>query len=401
MASEWIKYTLGDITELVIDYRGKTPKKLGGDWSDSGYRALSAKNIKTGQIVQPDTIRFVDEGMYSKWMKEEIRRGDILITSEAPFGQIYYWDSDEKIVLSQRLFGVRIKKAFDPQFIYYYMTTADFQGEMDGRATGTTVVGLRQPELMRCEVRCPDIATQKKIASILASIDRKISTNSKINDNLQQQAYAYFVRLFVDNADPRWRVGTISDLGTIVGGGTPSKAKPEYYTENGIAWITPKDLSVDKSKFIAHGENDISDLGYRNSSATMMPAGTVLFSSRAPIGYIAIASNEVTTNQGFKSVIPHPEIGTAFVYYFLIHNLPLIESKASGSTFKEVSGSTMKSVEAVVPDSDTIAKFNDFCYPIFEMQAKLEQENRNLAAMRDSILPRLMSGDIDVSDICF
>ena len=220
-----------------------------------------------------------------------------------------------------------------------------------------------------------------------------------VNDNLQQQAYAYFVRLFIENADPTWRIGTITDLGTVVGGGTPSKAKPEYYTEDGIAWITPKDLSVDKSKFIAHGENDISELGYRNSSATMMPAGTVLFSSRAPIGYIAIASNDVTTNQGFKSVIPHPEIGTAFVYYFLIHNLPLIESKASGSTFKEVSGSTMKSVEAVVPDRDTIAKFNDFCRPIFEMQAKLEQENRNLAAMRDSLLPRLMSGDIDVSDI--
>jgi len=220
-----------------------------------------------------------------------------------------------------------------------------------------------------------------------------------VNDNLQQQAYAYFLRLFIENADPAWRVGTLSDLGTIVGGGTPSKAKPEYYTETGIAWITPKDLSIDKSKFIAHGENDISELGYRNSSATMMPAGTVLFSSRAPIGYIAIASNEVTTNQGFKSVVPHSEIGTPFVYYFLIHNLPLIESKASGSTFKEVSGSVMKSVEAVIPDAATIAKFNDFCHPVFEMQAKLEQENRRLAAIRDSLLPRLMSGEIDVSTI--
>lgn len=220
-----------------------------------------------------------------------------------------------------------------------------------------------------------------------------------VNDNLQQQAYAYFLQLFVENADPSWRIGTISDLGTVVGGGTPSKAKPEYYTEDGIAWITPKDLSIDKSKFIAHGENDISELGYRNSSAMMMPAGTVLFSSRAPIGYIAIASDDVTTNQGFKSVVPHSEIGTPYVYYFLIHNLPLIESKASGSTFKEVSGSVMKSVEAVIPDSETLAKFNDFCTPIFEMQAKLEQENRKLAALRDSLLPRLMSGEIDVSSI--
>ena len=207
------------------------------------------------------------------------------------------------------------------------------------------------------------------------------------------------MHLFIENADPAWRIGTISDLGRIVGGGTPSKAKPEYYTEHGIAWITPKDLSIDKSKFIARGENDISELGYRNSSATIMPAGTVLFSSRAPIGYIAIASNEVTTNQGFKSVVPHTKIGTPYVYYFLIHNLPLIESKASGSTFKEVSGSVMKSVEATIPDSATLAKFNDFCRPIFDMQASLERENHKLTAMRDSLLPRLMSGEIDVSDI--
>ena len=184
MASEWKRMPLGDVTEMVIDYRGKTPKKLGGDWSDSGYRALSAKNIKTGHIVQPDTIRFVDEEMYRKWMKDEIKRGDILITSEAPFGQIYLWDSDEKIVLSQRLFGVRIKAGYDPRFIYYYMTTSDFQGEMDARATGTTVVGLRQPELMKCAICCPDLATQKRIASLLASIDAKININSRINDNL-------------------------------------------------------------------------------------------------------------------------------------------------------------------------------------------------------------------------
>jgi type I site-specific restriction-modification system, S (specificity) subunit len=184
MKSEWKELSLGEITELVIDYRGKTPKKLGGDWSESGYRALSAKNIKTGHIVQPDTIRFVSEEMYHKWMKDEIQQGDIIITSEAPFGQILYWDSEEKIVLSQRLFGVRVKNEYDSRFVYYYMTTPNFQGEMDGRATGTTVVGLRQPELMKCVVHCPALETQKKIATILSSIDEKISMNEQINENL-------------------------------------------------------------------------------------------------------------------------------------------------------------------------------------------------------------------------
>ena len=283
----------------------------------------------------------------------------------------------------------------DTRFLCYLINSMDLSGYI----TGSAQPKLSQANLNAVDITIPEITAQRKIVDYLYTLDQKIDTNNRINDNLQQQAYAYFLQLFVENANPSWRVGTITDLGTVVGGGTPSKAKPEYYTEDGIAWITPKDLSVDKSKFIAHGENDITELGYRNSSATMMPAGTVLFSSRAPIGYIAIASNEVTTNQGFKSVVPRPEIGTPFVYYFLIHNLPLIESKASGSTFKEVSGSVMKSVEAVIPDGDTIAKFNAFCRPVFEMQEKLEQENRKLAAMRDSLLPRLMSGEIDVSDI--
>ena len=281
------------------------------------------------------------------------------------------------------------------RYLCYLLNSMD----LSGYVTGSAQPKLSQANLNAVTLFLPSITVQERIVECLYLFDKKIAVNQKINDNLQQQAYAYFLQLFIENADPSWRVGKIADLGTVVGGGTPSKAKPEYYTDDGIAWITPKDLSIDKSKFIAHGENDISELGYRNSSATMMPVGTVLFSSRAPIGYIAIASNEVTTNQGFKSVVPHPEIGTPFVYYFLIHDLPLIESKASGSTFKEVSGSVMKSVEAVIPDGNTIAKFNDFCRPVFEMQEKLEQENRKLAAMRDSLLPRLMSGEIDVADI--
>ncbi len=187
----------------------------------------------------------------------------------------------------------------------------------------------------------------------------------------------------------------------MVGGGTPSKRHPEYYSEHGIPWITPKDLSVDKSKFISHGENDISDIGFSNSSATKMPEGTVLFSSRAPIGYIAIASNAVTTNQGFKSVIPNTNVGTAFMYFFLKQVLPTIERMASGSTFKEISGSGMKSVPAVIPDNETLRMFSAFCKPLFQQQALLEAENRRLSSIRDALLPKLMSGELDVSDIDF
>lgn len=283
----------------------------------------------------------------------------------------------------------------DPRFIYYFLKTLGWEKFTSASA----VPGINRNTVHKEAICLPDIATQDKIASVLTTLDDKIEINEKINDNLEQQAQTLFQKLFVENVNFKWRKGTISDLGTVVGGSTPSKSKPEYYTEHGIAWITPKDLSVNKSKFIAHGENDITELGLKNSSASIMPEGTVLFSSRAPIGYIAIAAGEVTTNQGFKSVVPKAEIGTPFVYYFLKNALPTIEGMASGSTFKEVSGSTMKDVPALIPDSETLAKFNEFCGPLFGQQQMLERQNQSLAALRDSLLPKLMSGEIDVSDV--
>ena len=114
---------------------------------------------------------------------------------------------------------------------------------------------------------------------------------------------------------------------------------------------------------------------------------------------LVVLAGEVTTNQGFKSVVPKPEIGTPFVYFFLKNTLPVIEGMASGSTFKEVSGSTMKNVPAVIPDAETLAKFSDFCAPIFAQQRILEEQNQSLATLRDNLLPKLMSGEIDVSAI--
>ena len=162
---------LKNLISLVIDYRGKTPLKLGGDWSSSGYRALSAKNIKTGKIVNPESIRYVDSNLYSKWMKDEVCRNDIFITSEAPFGEIFFWDSDEKIVLSQRLFAIRPNNAVVPKYLYYYMTTEKFHKELDSRATGSTVTGLRQPELLKCKI---DVKLLKEQQHIVNSINYEV-----------------------------------------------------------------------------------------------------------------------------------------------------------------------------------------------------------------------------------
>lgn len=336
--------------------------------------------------------------------KKTFQRDDILYSEIRPQNRRFAYVDFSPIdyIASTKLMVIRAKKdVVDPKYLYYFLKNSSTVAELQllAETRSGTFPQITFSEVANLTIPVPSLAVQEVIVQTMQCLEDKITCNEQINDNLEQQAQSYFQELFVDNADPEWAIGTISDLGTVVGGSTPSKAKPEYYTESGIAWITPKDLSINKSKFVSHGENDITELGLKNSSAAIMPEGTVLFSSRAPIGYIAIAAGEVTTNQGFKSVVPKPEIGTPFVYFFLKNTLPVIEGMASGSTFKEVSGSTMKNVPAVIPDAETLAKFSDFCAPIFAQQRILEEQNQSLATLRDNLLPKLMSGEIDVSAV--
>ena len=153
-----------------------------------------------------------------------------------------------------------------------------------------------------------------------------------------------------------WKECTLSDLGTIVGGATPSTKDSSNYENGSIAWITPKDLSAHTERFISHGERNITEKGLKSCSAQLMPPNSILFTSRAPIGYIAIAKNEVCTNQGFKSIVPNKDTDFMFLYYLLKYNKDNIENLGSGTTFKEVSGSTMKSVPVKVPPLPTQQK---------------------------------------------
>ena len=146
-----------------------------------------------------------------------------------------------------------------------------------------------------------------------------------------------------------WKTCTISDIGTVIGGATPSTKKSDNYENGTIAWITPKDLSTFSGRYIKNGERNITEVGLKSCSAQLMPKDTILFSSRAPIGYVAIAAGEVCTNQGFKSVVPNENIDPLFLYYLLKYNKNKIENLGSGTTFKEVSGNTMKNVEIAIP----------------------------------------------------
>ena len=276
--------------------------------------------------------------------------------------------------------------------------------------TGCAQPKLNQENLRNIEIELPSHIDS--IASILSSLDRKIELNNKINADLEEMAQAIFKNWFVDFEPFKdgkfvdselgmipegWKVGRLDEIADVVGGSTPSKAKPEYYTQKGIAWLTPKDLSNHPAVYTSRGEIDITEEGYNSTSTKLMPKGTILFTSRAPIGYISIAQNDICTNQGFKSLVPK-KAGTCFLYCFLKYVTPEIENKSTGSTFKEASGSLMKSLQVLMPEQKVFEDFETIVSPLFARIEFLEKESSRLSLLRDTLLPRLMSGELEVPE---
>lgn len=178
-----------------------------------------------------------------------------------------------------------------------------------------------------------------------------------------------------------WIDCKISDIGTVVGGATPSTKKIDNYEGGTIAWITPKDLSTFSGRYIKCGERNLTENGLKSCSAQMLPKNTVLFSSRAPIGYVAIAANEVCTNQGFKSIIPNENTDPLFLFYLLKYNKEAIENMGSGTTFKEVSGNTMRNIIVKVPtDIEIQKKIASILGSIDDKIEENERINNNLVA---------------------
>ena len=415
MSLELYSFNLNEIINLVIDYRGKTPKKLGLTWTDSGFRALSAKNIKTGKIVQPDTIRFVGKKLYYLWMKEEVKRNDILITSEAPFGEIFFWDSDEKIVLSQRLFAIRCnEKKVYPKFIYFYMTSSKFQWELKSRATGTTVKGLRQSELLKCNLHIPNFSLQVKIAKILSNIEDKIKINEKINKNLMDISNEIFKKEFLnfevyDNNNlnssefglipKKWFYVSLDKISDVTIGKTPPRKEPQWFSEtNGIKWISIKDLGKSEVYVFETSEYLTEEAIYK-FNVKLIPKDTVILSFKLTVGRLGITTEKMVTNEAIAHFKLNNDLITTEYLYLYLKNFNYESLGSTSSIAKAINSKIVKKIPILIPSKKKLNSVSILFNSIFE-QIKINQgEISKLTKLRDILLPKLMSGEIDVSKI--
>lgn len=403
---------LKDIVSLVIDYRGKTPLKLGGEWSSSGYRALSALNVKTRGLVAEDKIRYVSQDLYKRWMKEEIKKGDIFITSEAPFGQVLQWNSDEKIVLSQRLFALRIKPHYCSSYIYQYMASNFFYGELKARATGSTVEGLRQPALMKCKIAIPSLSTQRCIASILSTYDDLIEKNNRkiaILQKMAEELYKeWFVRFrfpgyktakFKDGIPEGWKYRTVGEIVTCERG--ISYSSEEIDCEDGVNLINLKNINA-YGGFRLDGTKKYNGK-YKNNQVVqcgdLVMGVTDMTQDRRTVGAVALIppfDNTCVISADLIKVVSH--IDNIFIYCLCKYGYysKFFSQFANGSNVLHLKPSSLRNQKALIPTEELINKFVKIVKPINDTINNLNRQNDTLTQQRDLLLPRLMSGKLEV-----
>ncbi len=347
----------------------------------------------------------------------------VLIAGNNARGNFHVSRFKGKFNAYQRTYVLTAKDNVDIDYIYYALKLE--LKRLKEKAQGSQTKFLTMPILTSIGLRNIGYDEQVTISKTLSKIDKKIQLNNKINAELEAMAKLIYDYWFVQfdfpdvNGKPYklsggkmvyndelkreipdgWTNGTLHNLGQIVGGSTPSTKDSTNFSDSGTPWITPKDLSKNKSnKFITSGEQDVSEQGIKSASLKVYPKNTVLMSSRAPIGYMAIARDGLTTNQGFKSFIPNKGYSSKFIFYTVKNVMKTIVQYSSGSTFKEVSGTTLKTVKVCLPKAEVAEHYSNKVESVFERQNLLELENEKLTELRDWLLPMLMNGQVIIKD---
>ncbi len=404
------EYILKDCVELIIDHRGKTPAKMGGDWVENGFRVISALNVHNGFIDNVEQIRCVSEDVYKRWMSEDIKRNDCFITSEgASLGENCIWDSEEKIVLGQRLYAIRTNpEVLDPWYFACYMQTKKFRVQIDQISTGSTVFGISQPVLLNVKLLLPEISQQRLIGELYKSIKRKIENNNIVIEELESMAktiydYWFFQFDFLDKDGKPYK----SSGGKMVWNEALKREIPEEWNAIKLGQIfdfvkgrIPDELWEDRDDDLV----DYLTIEAVNEGATQYCKSNSMVLTNGEVLMVmdGAASSEVYV--GNKGAIGSTLCKLQIKDNFISNNLLYLIMKKYENVFKKVNtGST-------VPHANK-NYINDFwiCMPkkaserehlqvifdeIIEKIIHAKKENRELASLRDFLLPLLMNGQV-------
>jgi len=385
---DWSIHALGD---LVHPRSGSTPTRSRPELWDGntpwvGPADLYARTVSSSpESLTPEGLRQAAPLAVPDEVLVVVR--SMALGKRLFFAQV----RDRPIAFNQDIKALRVRDrvlaCYLPHLLWGHHDV--LHGLVDEASHGTK--RLRSEVLFGQELAVPPPAEQRAIASILGVLDDKIESNRRLGTSLHALLPALFDACIAQTT----RKITLGDLGRVVGGGTPSSSEPTFWAPDEVAWITPKDMTaLNDTPVIARGARHISRAGLDSSSAKLVPAGTVVYTSRATLGVIAVTQEPMATNQGFISVLPNERYGSAFVYCTLACLRDQINAKANGSTFMEVNKTNFKAVTCPLPERERLRQFRQRAEPVFDQVGALSRESRTLTAIRDALLPKLVSGQI-------
>lgn len=423
MGGEWPTRTLGAAGVALFDCDHRTPKQSAG-----GLPYVTIPQMHQGEI-DLRSARTISEADFAEWTKKtRPTPGDLVMSRRCNPGETAFVRSGQTFALGQNLVLLRSNNRYmRSDYLRWLARSPEWWAQVEQyRNPGAVFDSLKCADIPKLAFRLPSLSEQAQIADPLSALDDKIELNRRTAETLKATARALFKSWFIDfdpvraKAEGRstelpedvaasfpsqfrddglpegWRISTIGSLFEVVSGNTPSTAEPSFWGGQ-HAWATPKDLSSLNSPVLLQTDRCLSENGLARATSGLLPSGSLLVSSRAPIGYMAFATEPVAINQGFAGVLRR-DLPTAYAWLWFDANMDLVRGNAGGSTFPEISKSVLRMLPMLEPSAPVIGLFNVTAESIIERLVSLARQSRGLEGLRDTLLPKLISGELRIRD---
>ena len=418
MKMAWRETTLGEICDQVagVIQTGPFGSQLHeSDYSTDGIPVVMPKDIIEGRISTESVARVATEHV-NRLARHKLKCGDIVYGRRGDIGrQALIRSGQNGWLCGTGCLRISLgDSVVEPTFLHYYLRQESAISWISGQAVGATMPNLNTGILRSVPVHVPPLPVQRRIAGILSAYDELIENNQRRIRILEDMARSLYHEWFIHFRYPGhesvplvnsplgpipqgWEVKTVADSFEIVGGGTPARKESEYWEDGTIQWFAPSDLTGAGTMFMDDSGECITERGLAKSSARLFPARSVMLTSRATIGAIAINTHEACTNQGFITCLPNDHVPLYFLYHWLKESVPTFQRMASGATFKEISRGVFKSIELLQPPVELLRRYEMVIEPMAGQVLTLQRQTANLRKTRDLLLPRLLSGQITLT----
>lgn len=397
---------LNDYCELIVDCEHKT-----APIQDTGYPSIRTPNIGRGFFLLEGVNR-VSESTYAEWTKRAVPQpGDLILAREAPVGNVAVIPEGQQFCLGQRTVLIRPdKEKADPNYLCYLLLTPQMQGQLLGKSGGATVHHLNMKDIRSLPIGdLPDLVHQQKTALVIKTYDDLIANNQRRIALLEETAHRIYREWFVhlrfpghesvplENGIPEgWLQGSAFDFVSVQSGGTP-KTGVEHYWNGDIPFFTPKDCPGEF--YVLDTEKTLTESGVTNCNSRLFPKNTIFITARGTVGKIVLAQKPMAMNQSCYALVPKQDYDNLFLFLAIKDGIEHVKQVASGGVFNAIVVDTFKIIPFMLPAIEITRIFGSTVQPIFEQIETLLLQNRQLAQARDLLLPKLMSGQLDVSSI--